>query len=533
MKLLSLIFKNNVGKMLVLTLLSIIAGSMHVLFLVLINNTLSGLINNIRMRYIDIFYALGTLIIFLITNRWLMGKTINFSLKIVHEIRLKLMSSALQKSYSEMTLKQDILFSAISKDTVTLSYAALSVTQLLMQGITIIGCIIYLSFLSWQMLIFIIFITSLGVFIYLIGAPKNMKHMQNARENEDSIFYNAKQVISGFKEIKIDPQKGTDIVNGPLLKSSINSTKFYSKGYSGFYNSSLIGQFLIYLALVCLLFGGIYFNTVPTLLMNCIIVILYLIGPLEGVTALIPQLGEGNIAAIRLMELLDTSQSEVEVRECISHHKDFEKIRYESLLYTYPSCSYEESFTVGPINLTINKGEVLFIYGGNGSGKTTMLYLLINILKPQHGTVFIDDKLVDTMDVYSNLFAAVFSDFCLFDAFYGNKNVDLEKADYYLKLFELDQKVTVTKNGFSNINLSTGQRKRLALIASILENKHILILDEWAADQSPDFRRKFYNEIIPLLKLRGFTIIAITHDDQYYSAADTLYCMNYGQLKKI
>jgi putative ATP-binding cassette transporter len=81
--------------------------------------------------------------------------------------------------------------------------------------------------------------------------------------------------------------------------------------------------------------------------------------------------------------------------------------------------------------------------------------------------------------------------------------------------------------------LSTGQRKRLALISAILENKPIIVLDEWAADQDPYFRKKFYIEILPLLKDKGFTIIAITHDDTYFNFSDRLFKMDYGKLIEV
>ena len=529
MNLLILIFKNNAIKMTFLTLLSLISGGLHVLFLILINKTLSNIINKKDIEILDMSNALFILILYLITNRWLVGITIKFSLKIIHEIRMTLMRSTLHKTYSEMKIEQNILFSAISKDTVTLSYAALSITQLITLGVTIIGCIIYLSFLSWQILLFITIIASLGVGIYLLGAPINIKHMKEARESEDALFYNAKQVINGFKEIKIEPQKGIDIIEGPLQSSSSMSMESYNRGYKGFYNNSLAGQFLIYLALISLLFGGTYLNISALLLMNSIIVVLYLIGPLESTTALIPQLGEGNVAATRLIELLNKTSLQ-DINQNIQNK--FQVIKYENLFYTYPTSTDEKGFTVGPINLSINKGEIIFIHGGNGAGKTTMLYLILNLLKPNSGYIYIDNTLINVDEKSSNLFSVVFSDFYLFDSFYGNNNIDIEKANYYLQLFELDKKVKVTKHGFSTINLSTGQRKRLALISSILENKPILLLDEWAADQSPEFRKKFYIQILPLLKSNGFTIMAITHDDKYYNIADKLYHMDYGQLKK-
>jgi putative ATP-binding cassette transporter len=60
----------------------------------------------------------------------------------------------------------------------------------------------------------------------------------------------------------------------------------------------------------------------------------------------------------------------------------------------------------------------------------------------------------------------------------------------------------------------------LALIVSLLEKRPILLLDEWTADQDPDFRRKFYDELLPELQQAGATIVVITHDDRYLAELD-------------
>ena len=131
---------------------------------------------------------------------------------------------------------------------------------------------------------------------------------------------------------------------------------------------------------------------------------------------------------------------------------------------------------------------------------------------------------------YRSIFSVVFSDFYLFDELLGIDNMNIQKCNDYLQLFEIEQKVKLDNNHFSTIDLSTGQKKRLALIAMLLEEKPVLVLDEWAADQDPYFRKKFYTEILPFLKKEGFTIIAVTHDDKYYHCADKLYKMDYGKL---
>jgi putative ATP-binding cassette transporter len=78
----------------------------------------------------------------------------------------------------------------------------------------------------------------------------------------------------------------------------------------------------------------------------------------------------------------------------------------------------------------------------------------------------------------------------------------------------------VRNGAFTTTDLSTGQRKRLALVHAYLERRPIMVLDEWAADQDPTFRRIFYTEILPDLKRQGKTLIVISHDDRYFNAAD-------------
>ncbi|MCG8463435.1 MAG: ATP-binding cassette domain-containing protein, partial [Xanthomonadales bacterium] len=73
---------------------------------------------------------------------------------------------------------------------------------------------------------------------------------------------------------------------------------------------------------------------------------------------------------------------------------------------------------------------------------------------------------------------------------------------------------------------SQGQRKRLALIAALAEDRDLLLLDEWAAEQDPMFRRYFYETLIPQWRASGKTVIAVTHDDQYFHCADRVLTLN-------
>lgn len=176
-------------------------------------------------------------------------------------------------------------------------------------------------------------------------------------------------------------------------------------------------------------------------------------------------------------------------------------------------------------------GEIVFIVGGNGSGKSTFLKLLTFLYSPMGGSIKVDGTDIREMDHshYRNLFSVIFSDYHLFDRLYGVRGVDDRRVQELLEVMEMESKTEWVDDRFTNIDLSTGQRKRLALVTSFLEDKSIYVFDEWAADQDPGFRKYFYEVILQDLKRQGKTIIAATHDERYFDVADRVLKMEYGQ----
>jgi putative pyoverdin transport system ATP-binding/permease protein len=177
---------------------------------------------------------------------------------------------------------------------------------------------------------------------------------------------------------------------------------------------------------------------------------------------------------------------------------------------------------VGPLDLRIARGELIFLVGGNGSGKTTFLKMLVGLYAPQRGGVKVDDRVIEPSNTlaYRELFSTVFSDFHLFDRLYGLDGLDDAKVAAVLVDMELSEKTRFERGRFTTQSLSTGQRKRLALAVALLESRDILVLDEWASDQDPHFRKQFYEVILPRLKAQGKTVIATSHDERYWGVAD-------------
>ena len=221
---------------------------------------------------------------------------------------------------------------------------------------------------------------------------------------------------------------------------------------------------------------------------------LFAIGPLTSIVSMFPVFGKVNIAIkniYNLEEELDKQVNPNEVQPINGENRfiDFNKIELNDIYFEYKNEDAGEMFSIGPIDLTITKGEVIFIIGGNGCGKTTLLKVLTMLYKPKTGNIYIDDKIIDSTNYleYRELYSAIFYDFHLFDKLYGLEKVDPKKINDLLKLMQIQKKTEFKDNAFTNLDLSTGQRKRLALIVTFLENKPIYIFDEWAADQDPQF----------------------------------------------
>jgi putative ATP-binding cassette transporter len=175
---------------------------------------------------------------------------------------------------------------------------------------------------------------------------------------------------------------------------------------------------------------------------------------------------------------------------------------------------------------------MVFIVGGNGAGKSTLLKLLTGLYHPEQGALLLDGRVLAAEDypAYRSLFTSVFTDFHLFDRLYGLDDLDPATVNHWLRVLEMDHKTRYADGGFTNLDLSTGQKKRLAFIAAVLKNRPICVFDELAADQDPAFRQRFYEEILPGLKAQGRTLVCVSHDDRYFHVADRVLTMRDGRL---
>jgi putative ATP-binding cassette transporter len=264
-----------------------------------------------------------------------------------------------------------------------------------------------------------------------------------------------------------------------------------------------------------------------------ILVLLYVKGPIEQIVTAMPLFGQAQASFRKVAEL---SAAITQGEPCSLATKSLAmeftgaNIELRDVRYQFPAQGTVEPFVLGPVNLTINAGETLFIIGKNGCGKTTLIKLLVGLYAPQQGQLLCDGKPIkpSQLDTYRQLFSVVFFDYYLFDELIATDV--LGEVDRYFKKLQIVQKVTIRDGAFSTTDLSTGQRKRLALIHVFLEDRPVVVLDEWAADQDPTFRRVFYEQLLPEMKRHGKTLIVISHDDAYFHVADRVIEMDAGRI---
>jgi ABC-type siderophore export system fused ATPase/permease subunit len=175
---------------------------------------------------------------------------------------------------------------------------------------------------------------------------------------------------------------------------------------------------------------------------------------------------------------------------------------------------------------------VVCVVGGNGSGKTVLIRLLTGLYPPAAGHLLYNGAPVGDGErqAYREQFSTVFTDFHLFSELLGRRDTQPSRVTAWLDYFGLAGKTGFAAGRFSSLALSTGQRKRLALAVAMLDERPILVLDEFGAEQDPERRHQFYRQWLAEFRRLGKTVIVVSHDDHYFDAADRLIRMDFGRV---
>lgn len=406
---------------------------------------------------------------------------------------------------------------------------------LLISSITLLGMLSFLMYLNVEVFKLVIMAIFIGALCYQIPMMIGGRIFHRSREAHDELQHSIRGLIYGIKELKLDVKKRAAYFDKNLHAQELKILKHDKLANTVVRTTMSFGDLICFFVIGAVSFVFINYHAISKQeLVGVIMALLYVTGPVAIMLATVPTVTIASISYKKLNKLLQSIPSE----QCNSELVDlppWETLKFSNIEYQYPSYNDEPGFKVGPLNFEICKGQVSFIIGGNGSGKSTMSKLLTMHYTPTAGKLLFGKTLVTSENIVScrSLVGAIYSDYHLFDEFLIDLSDELRlKAEKYLEMLQLSHKVKIQDGRFTTIDLSDGQKKRLALLVSLLEDKEFYLFDEWAADQDPEFKDIFYKEILLNMKKAGKAVVVISHDSAYFDVADQILVMDRGQLKE-
>jgi len=533
-KLIAFFFKYSSWMIIMAVIASVITGASNTALVAMINEAIAQ-VGDTREALIWSFVAVCLLLpISRVFSQVLLVYLVQ---KAVYDLRMMLSRQILSAPLRKLEeIGPNRLLSSLTDDVTMISNTLGNIPALVMHSTIVVSCVGYLVWLSWQAGAAVMVAIVVGVLIFQAVVGRAHYYANLARSEQDNLFKHFRALTDGIKELKQHRPRKRSFLN-EILHMTGSAYRRNNLTAAGYYaGAGSLGQLLFFavIGLLIFLLPVMVADITPEILTGYALVLLYLVVPLEGLTSLVPNLINATIALERVEGLGVTLQKMAREEENSPEREaTWQSIELDAITHTYHREKEDRTFTLGPISLTFQPGELTFLIGGNGSGKTTLAKMILGLYQPESGEIRLDGEVVtdENRDTYRQIFTGIFSDFFLFDTMLGISGEIDDKVRQYLKRLQLDHKVKVEDGSLNTLDLSQGQRKRLALLTAYMEDRPIYLFDEWAADQDPVFKEIFYFQLLPELKARGKTILVISHDDHYYHIADRIIKLEYGQLE--
>jgi len=495
--------------------------------------------DNPNLRYLFLFII--ALAAYVLCQRYSARQMVQITTHLGQTLRVRVVDKVLD---SELPVLERIgtarILNALSRDATTISDSGEAMIDGLQALVFVIFAFIYIAYLSlWAFLLAVLCVIA-AITIVVRHQAHTQAILGRVRAVEVDFLNGVTDAIDGFKETRLNERRRDDLQRD-IHATSSQVTALRAEVEDVHTRSTIFGRASLYIlvALVVFLLPAVVGNYAEVLT-ETVTAILFVVGPLGVLVGVVPYLERANEAARAISDLeiqLDTengTRAAADSRPLPAVVETAEPIALEGVRYAYKGKD-GDLFVLGPVSFRVEPGEIVFLTGGNGSGKSTLLKLLTGLYLPDTGQILSNGHVVgrDNIQRYRESFSAIFSDFHLFRRLYGLLGTDEAAVTARLREMQLDHKVQFTNSRFSNLELSSGQRKRLALVVSLLEDRPILVFDELAADQDPAFRRFLYEELLPALKKEKRTVIAATHDDRYFHVADKVVRLEYGKVEHV
>jgi putative ATP-binding cassette transporter len=533
MNLILYLFRHSWKLLLLAMVCSLVSGISGAVLVTIIAKAVAG--NGSRGDLMWSFFA--TCLIYVMTMSISQITLMNMTQSGILDLRLKMSYKLLATPLKKLqALGRDGLLVIMTGDINSFVDSFPYIPQVLCNCIVLVSCLSYIGWLSWQLLLFIAVVMTGGMLMFYRAQSLALRKLVVVREHVESLYKYFRNLIDGSKELQLNGERGNLYIGEVITPTAKAFKETYIGAMTAFTWIVNLGTALFYVAIGMLLFViPAVLNVKAEALATVTLVLLYLIRPVTELMNAIPSARHAAISLAKVQSLDGDLEPRLPKAPHGSPFAANGRMRLDlcGVRHQYVSAEDDATFAVGPLDVSVHEGEILYIVGGNGSGKTTLAMLLLGLYEAEAGTITFNGVPVNAGNIedYRAHFSAVFADFHIFEEILGVDKADLaERAAHYVKSLDMAHKVKVTNGRFSTLKLSSGQRKRLALVSAYLEDRTIYLFDEWAADQDPRFKRIFYTELLPELKARGKTVIVITHDDAYFAHADRIIKLEDGHL---
>jgi putative pyoverdin transport system ATP-binding/permease protein len=507
----------------------LVSGVLTTCLIAIINSWVNGQ-NVVSVSSLLLFLTIctGRLLFGIFSHRLL----IRLSQGAICNLRLLLCRQILESPLNQLErIGSGKMIGVLTEDVSRIAEVVVNIPYFFINIVVLAACLVYLLGISAPVFGITLVSMAVGVATYLWPVYKANQYLRHARQDESVLFRYMNDVIEGAKELKQGKIK-RDAFLSSLLEPAAEAVRDKQiRGISIYATAANWNRtlFFFYVAILVICGQWLLGSSLKDLAVYTLI-LLYMMAPLEAVMNVLPLLARAGVAVDNaqsmglLLQKGATEQTARQNGEPLLPLSEPITVSLEDVTYNYRADDGNHSFSLGKLNMTLRPGEITFMTGANGSGKTTLAKLVCGLYAPASGTIHVNGVLIseDNREAYRHLFAAVFSEFHLFDRLVGVPENCLARAGDYLRMLELDKKVRINDAAWSTLALSRGQRKRLALLLALIADTPVLVFDEWAADQDPYFKRIFYEEILPGIKSQGKTIFVITHDEHYFRCADRL-----------
>ncbi|MGL1887007.1 MAG: cyclic peptide export ABC transporter [Reichenbachiella sp.] len=484
-------------------------------------------VDNINERFIlsIIGFSLGATILG-IASGYFIAKITSI---VIRQLTQNLSGKILKANYEYIESASARIVPVLTRDITMLSEFINRIPQFLVSATTVIATLYVMFSSNGQLTSYFMIAFVMQIIMVASTLPLVRKLTRSSTKYNNYLYHDLSSLVSGLKELSLNESRRNDYISLVITDHLTSWNQSEVKRKVLLETNDRLSDLLVFIFAGLLMYAGVTILPIDFDQFKVVLPTILFLFPFTTKIASFFRLKSTAMVSLEQINKLgiDIDKRKIESSKSLSvnHNSESPILKFQNIKFAYQNQQHENPITFGPLNISFKKNNITFIIGGNGSGKTTFSKILTGLYLPVDGAInYFDEQINETNLIsYRDLFSAYYADSHVFEHLSHIEPQYLEdKADNFIAMLEMDNKVGIESNAFNTTKLSYGQRSRLALIANMLDNKEIYIFDEWAANQDPYFKGIFYHKILPYLKEIGKTIIVISHDEKYFDVADEI-----------